>query len=106
MAEDPPFLEVAEQGIRAALSTAAFDLAFYIAGADPFEGDRLGRLSVSKEGLRARDKLVADLCRRAGIPLAVVLGGGYAHDVTDTVDVHFNTVQVMAEFAEGEKPQA
>ena len=97
--EDHHFLEVVEEGIRTALSGSAFDLAFYLAGADPFEGDRLGRLSVSKEGLLARDQLVSDLCREAGVPLAVVLGGGYAHDVTDTVDVHFNTVQVMAESA-------
>src|SRR4051794_38272823 len=79
-----------------ALDTALdgdYDLAFYLAGADPWEGDRLGRLSLSKAGLRARDELV--LTRLRGIPTTVVLAGGYAPDVTDTVDINAATLDVI-----------
>ncbi len=92
-ARDGEFLQIAMEGIRSALSTADFDLGFYVAGADPFEGDRLGRLAVSKKALAERDRMVFAACREAGLPLAVVMGGGYATDINDTVDIHFNTVR-------------
>lgn len=69
------------------------DIAFYLAGADPWEGDRLGRLALSKAGLRARDELV--LARLRGIPTTVVLAGGYAPDVNDTVDINAATVEAV-----------
>jgi acetoin utilization deacetylase AcuC-like enzyme len=69
------------------------DIAFYLAGADPWEGDRLGRLSLTKGGLRARDELV--LGRLRGIPTTVVLAGGYAPDVNDTVDINEATLDVI-----------
>jgi len=90
--EDEEFVESIDRGVRAALGRGA-DLVFYIAGADPYEGDRLGRLCVTKEGLAARDSTVFDACRREGVPVAVVMSGGYAHDVTDTVDIHEATVR-------------
>jgi acetoin utilization deacetylase AcuC-like enzyme len=96
-AGDEPFLEVVGDGLRRALHAGPFDLAFFLAGADPFEGDRLGRLGVSKEGLGRRDRLVLNTCRKAGLPVAVVMGGGYAEPVEDTVDIHFNTVRLAAE---------
>lgn len=90
-ADDDAFLEAVRQGVGRALAPGA-DVAFYVAGADPFEGDRLGRLCVSKPGLRERDRIVFDACERAGIPVAVVMSGGYAEDVQDTVDIHAATV--------------
>ncbi|MBT8395489.1 MAG: histone deacetylase [Gemmatimonadetes bacterium] len=96
-AGDRDFLDIAMDGVRSALSASAFDLAFFIAGADPFEGDRLGRVSVSKEALQERDRFVFAACRKAGIPLAVVMGGGYATDINDTVDIHVNTVRQAAD---------
>ena len=72
------------------------DLVFYVAGADPWEGDALGRLALTKDGLRARDALVIGRCRDAGLPVAVTLAGGYAPDVTDTVDIHAATIGVAA----------
>ena len=63
------------------------------AGADPFHGDRLGRLSISKAGLQERDRVVVEGCRESGIPVAVVMGGGYAPRIEDSVDIHFATVQ-------------
>jgi acetoin utilization deacetylase AcuC-like enzyme len=68
------------------------DLVCYLAGADPFEEDQLGGLSLTLEGLRRRDRLVLDAASAAGIPIAVVLAGGYAARAEDTVEAHVNTV--------------
>ncbi|WP_205699099.1 histone deacetylase [Conexibacter sp. SYSU D00693] len=72
------------------------DLAFLLAGADPYEGDALGRLSLTKDGLRDRDALVVGRLRAAGIPVCATLAGGYAPDVDDIVDIHAQTVDVVA----------
>lgn len=77
------------------LAESRAELACYIAGADPFAGDRLGRLRLSIEGLRLRDRRVIHACRRRGIPLVVVLGGGYARDLGDLVTIHANTVREL-----------
>jgi acetoin utilization deacetylase AcuC-like enzyme len=69
------------------------DLVFYLAGADPYEGDRLGRLRLTVDGLRARDRLVFDACRERGIAVAVAMGGGYAPDVEAIVTIHLNTIK-------------
>ena len=66
---------------------------FYLAGADPYEDDQLGGLRLTKEGLRERDRVVIDAVRRAGVPLVVVLAGGYARRVEDTVAIHVATIQ-------------
>lgn len=68
------------------------DLVIFLAGADPLEGDKLGGLLTTKEGLAERDRIVLEGARRLGIPVAVLLAGGYAVDVDDTVDVHWNTI--------------
>ena len=70
------------------------DLVIYLAGADPFEKDQLGGLSLTKAGLKERDKVVIENARRLGIPVAVVLAGGYAAEIKDTVDIHLNTVRI------------
>ena len=71
------------------------EIVFYLAGADPFEKDRLGGLKLTKEGLLERDHLVIAAARGAGVPLVTVLAGGYAADVQDTVDIHCNTIEAM-----------
>jgi acetoin utilization deacetylase AcuC-like enzyme len=78
------------------VTRAGADLAIFIAGADPFEGDRLGRLKVTKAGLAERDRIVFERCEIAGLPLAIVMGGGYAKNVADTVDIQFATVQAAS----------
>lgn len=93
---DDAYLAALAEGLAIALERGRADIVIYIAGADPFAGDRLGRLALSKAGLAARDRLVLDRCRQAGIPVAVTMGGGYAADVTDTVDIHFGTVHTAA----------
>lgn len=97
-ADDDLFLAAVAQGTEKALEAAEPDLALYLAGADPFRGDRLGRLGVSKEGLRERDRLVLGACRDRGIPVAVVMSGGYASIIDDTVDIHLATVRTAAAF--------
>ena len=87
-------------GIQHILKSFRADLVIYLAGADPFESDQLGRLSLSKAGLAARDRLVFDQCHRAGLPVAVVMSGGYARKVEDTVDIHFQTVQIAEEMSQ------
>ncbi|MFZ1946299.1 MAG: histone deacetylase [bacterium] len=69
------------------------DLVLYLAGADPFAGDVLGGLAITKEGLRKRDALVLEECKRRSVPVCVVFAGGYAEDVQDVVDIHVNTVR-------------
>ena len=101
--DDAEFLSALETGLEAALDAADAELAIFLAGADPFEDDRLGRLSVTKEGLAARDALVLGSCRERGIPVAVTMAGGYARKVEDTVDVHFGSVRRAAELLEMER---
>jgi acetoin utilization deacetylase AcuC-like enzyme len=69
------------------------DIVFYLGGADPYAGDKLGRLGLSLAGLRARDELVLKECRARGLPVATVMSGGYAADINDTVEIHCNTVR-------------
>jgi acetoin utilization deacetylase AcuC-like enzyme len=66
---------------------------FYLAGADPYEDDQLGGLRLTKEGLRRRDRMVIETVRAAGVPLVVVLAGGYARRVEDTVAIHVATIE-------------
>ena len=67
-------------------------LVFFVAGADPHEGDRLGRLKLSQQGLAERDRRVLQACGERGIPVAVSMAGGYGHDIERTVDVHQETL--------------
>jgi acetoin utilization deacetylase AcuC-like enzyme len=73
------------------------ELVVYQAGADPYERDQLGNLKLTMAGLKNRDELVIKACRGLGIPVAVTLGGGYAWDVADTVQIHLNTALVALE---------
>lgn len=92
--EDAAYLAALEAGLRQAIERSRADLAIYLAGADPYEYDRLGRLKVTKAGLLERDRMVLDACQRAGIPLAITMAGGYAHNIADTVDIHIATLRL------------
>jgi acetoin utilization deacetylase AcuC-like enzyme len=98
--EDAVYLEALQAGLERALELANADLALYLAGADPYAGDQLGRLALSKEGLVQRDRLVFEHCRGAGLPVAAVMSGGYGRQTKDTVEIHFGTVCVAAEMDE------
>jgi acetoin utilization deacetylase AcuC-like enzyme len=94
--EDAAYLDALDGALNRAIPAAGADIAFYLAGADPWEGDRLGRLALTKAGLRERDELVLDRLLATGAAVVVVLAGGYAPDVTDTVDINAATVAAVA----------
>jgi acetoin utilization deacetylase AcuC-like enzyme len=92
---DDRYLAALEQALPRALRRSRPELAFVLAGADPFEGDRLGRLALTKAGLKARDALIRDTLVAAGVPICVTLAGGYAEDIRDTVEINLNTLGVF-----------
>jgi len=98
---DGEYLTALEQGIQRSLALAQPDLVIYLAGADPYLDDRLGRLSLSKAGLEQRDHLVLDTCRKSNLPLVVVMSGGYGRQIQDTVEIHFRTVKLAVEMRSG-----
>jgi acetoin utilization deacetylase AcuC-like enzyme len=83
------------------------DIVFYLGGADPFERDKLGRLGLTIEGLRARDKTVLEFAKQREVPIVTVMSGGYALDINDTVEIHCNTIRAVKEiFAESQTQNA
>lgn len=95
---DEEYLALLADALPRVLSAASADLAIFLAGADPHEGDRLGRLSLTFEGLARRDVMVLAACREVGLPVAITIAGGYGRDIRDTVRVHANTVRIAASF--------
>lgn len=91
-ADDAAYLQALDAGLRQALARFAPDIVFYIAGADPYAGDRLGRLALTREGLLARDRLVMTMAQQRGLPFVLTLGGGYARPILETVEIHAQTV--------------
>jgi acetoin utilization deacetylase AcuC-like enzyme len=96
---DEEYLARLTESLPQVLAAARPDLVFFLAGADPHESDRLGRLALTFNGLARRDHLVLRACREVGIPVAVTLAGGYGRDIATTVEVHLSTVRTAAEFA-------
>lgn len=96
---DATYLDALQRGLDEVFRRVRPELVHYLAGADPFAGDRLGRLAVSKAGLLARDRLVLARCRAEGVPMSIAMAGGYADDIEDIVDIHAATVQLAAAFA-------
>lgn len=94
---DDDYMFAVRSGLDQAIDSAHADLAIYIAGADPYHGDRLGRLSVTKAGLATRDRIVFETCQQQNIPVATVLGGGYANPVEDTVAIHLQTIGIAVD---------
>lgn len=92
---DDDYLAALSGALDAIERWAAPELTFFLAGADPWEGDRLGRLALSKRGLAARDALVLDRAERWGSAVTVVLAGGYAPDLADTVDINLQTARAL-----------
>ena len=92
-APDPVYLQAVESALTMVSARFTPDLVIYLAGSDPFAGDRLGRMAVSKAGLQQRDQRVFDWCASRSLPVAVLMAGGYAREVTDTVDIHVQTIK-------------
>jgi acetoin utilization deacetylase AcuC-like enzyme len=98
---DGQYLAALEAALPRALERSSPDLAIYLAGADPYVGDRFGRLALSKEGLAARDRYVLQTLRARGVPAAISMAGGYAAAIEDVVDIHFRTITIASELYAG-----
>lgn len=89
---DDDYLAILEKHLHQAFHDSAPQLLFYVGGADPYREDQLGGLALTMEGLARRDALVFDYARRNRVPVAITLAGGYARRVSDTVQIHVNTI--------------
>ena len=89
---DAEYLALLDRHLDGVLAEAAPDLVFYLGGADPYAGDRLGRLKLSIEGLARRDRMVFEACRRRGLPVVLTMAGGYAADLSAIATLHCNSV--------------
>ncbi|MEM8884810.1 MAG: histone deacetylase [Planctomycetota bacterium] len=93
---DEEYLDTLARSLDHGFDRARPELVLYVSGADPFTGDKLGRLALSKDGLAARDRMVFAACREREVPVAVAMGGGYARAIADTVAIHEKTVRLAA----------
>ena len=104
---DMPYLEALDRALEAmwqAHGDTPPGLVLYQAGADPFEGDRLGRLKISAAGLAERDRRVFAACRERGIPVVLTMGGGYGHVIAETVEVQMGTFRAALQTWEAGRP--
>jgi len=92
---DAEYLALLDRHLDEVLEEARADLVFYLGGSDPYEGDRFGRLGLSKEGLQRRDRRVFTACRQRGLPVVLTMSGGYAPDLTDIAEIHANGVHEL-----------
>jgi acetoin utilization deacetylase AcuC-like enzyme len=93
---DDAYLDALDMALAALARRFDPDFVIYLAGADVYEGDRLGRLALSVEGIAERDRRVFAFASARGLPVAVAMGGGYCPDVERVVDIHFGTVRQAA----------
>ena len=106
--EDAPYLAALRMALEEVWRRTAARpprLAFYVAGADPHEGDRLGRLKLTLAGLAERDALVLGALRARGIPAVVLMAGGYGRDIGTTVAVHLQTLRLAERAHAGWAPR-
>lgn len=96
---DEAYLQALERALEELAHRFDPHLVIYLAGADPHEGDRLGRLKLTWDGLEARDRRVFDWAWQRGLPLAFAMAGGYGHRLEDTVQVQVNTFGVALAYA-------
>ncbi len=96
--QDKDYLQALEQGLTSLEKRFCPDLIFYLAGADPHEDDRLGRLSVSDAGMQSRDRRVFEWAFQRQVPLVMTMAGGYGRDIESTLRVQFTTYRVALEY--------
>ena len=97
--DDAGYLAALDEALGRLTQRFAPDLVLYLAGADIHEGDRLGRLKVTDEGMRARDTVVFEWAKTKGLPLAFAMAGGYGHEIASTVRVQFQTFEIAQALA-------
>ncbi len=95
---DEEYLEKLDMALNKIYDKFTPDFVIYLAGADPYIFDQLGNLRLTIEGLKKRDEMVIGRAFKKRIPVSVILGGGYAQDVNDTVEIHCNTARIMASY--------
>jgi acetoin utilization deacetylase AcuC-like enzyme len=98
-ANDELYLKLLAEHLPAVVARSEPDLVIYLAGADPHEGDALGRLGLTFDGLARRDAFVIDLCREVGLPVAITVAGGYGRNLDDTVRIHLETARIASRYA-------
>ena len=96
--DDQTYLLALEDSLSQLDSRFKPDCLIYLAGADPHEGDRLGRLKLSKEGMRLRDERVFAFALDQKLPIAISMAGGYGKEMESTVDIHFQTIKTALHF--------
>ncbi len=96
---DAKYLQVLELALQQLFEAFTPDLIIYLAGADPYEGDRLGRLKLTQAGLAKRDVMVFQAALKRGIPVAVAMAGGYGHVIEETCRIHAQTIELAADFS-------
>ncbi len=97
--DDGTYLRALDEALAQAIAFGNVDLCIYLAGADPYVGDRLGRLSLTAQGLLARDRRVLTAFRERDVPVVLAMAGGYARPIEDTVDIHAATIRLAKQFA-------
>jgi acetoin utilization deacetylase AcuC-like enzyme len=95
--DDKTFLSLLNQHLKATLDQVQPDFVFYLCGVDVLKTDKLGRLGMTIQGCKERDKMVFTECKRASVPITIALGGGYSEDIRHIVDAHSNTFRLMAD---------
>lgn len=95
---DEAYLLRLDEGLQTAFDLSRPDLVIYLAGADPYFDDRLGRLGLTVEGLAERDRRVFAHCRAHGVPAAIAMAGGYARNIDDTVAIHAHTIRLARQY--------
>lgn len=93
--DDATYLAALDTHLPGVLDSARADLVFYLAGADPYAGDRFGRLGLSLAGLRARDRRVFEACRLRALPVVMTIAGGYAREIADIAAIHTATLEEL-----------
>jgi acetoin utilization deacetylase AcuC-like enzyme len=102
---DEAYLQALDEALATLWTTFVPDLIIYLAGADPYEHDRLGRLKLTQAGLAERDKRVMQAAFERGIPIAVTMAGGYCVQIDETVQIQFNTISLAQQFHEQHSQQ-
>lgn len=96
---DEAYLSALQDALATMMVRFSPQLIIFLAGADPHEGDRLGRLKLSFDGLARRDAMLLETASRHGIPVAIAMAGGYGKNIQDTVAIHLQTISLAAHFA-------
>ena len=95
--EDTFYLKTLRETLPDLIDKVQPDFAFYVSGVDVLETDKLGRLSLTLEGCKERDRIVLNLCKKNEIPLAISMGGGYSERISTIIEAHANTFRLEQE---------